>query len=146
MAQYDEELVKAGVLITGEGLGPSSKGALVKLTKGEPTVIDGPFAEAKELIAGFTMIDVRSKEEALEWTRRWPAIDLEQNVELELRPLVEMPDVGTGEGVERHLRLRQQVAKKQRRARSPRIDRSGAPEGQERELSCRSGAPERRSR
>lgn len=90
MTQYNEELVKAGVLLTGEGLHPSSKGARVTFRGGEPTVVDGPFAEAKELIAGFTMIQVRSREEAIEWVKRWP----EPDVELELRQVFEAEDFG----------------------------------------------------
>ena len=75
MLKYNEELVKAGVMLQGEGLQPSSKGARVRFSSGKPIVIDGPFTETKELIAGFTMIQVKSKEEAIEWVKRWPAID-----------------------------------------------------------------------
>lgn len=75
MTAYNAELVKAGVMLAGEGLHPSSRGARVKFSKGKPTVIDGPFAEARELVAGFTMIEVGSYEEALEWVRRWPVTD-----------------------------------------------------------------------
>src|SRR5687768_15237271 len=72
MARYNEEMVKAGVMLAGDGLKPSAQGARVKFTNGKPRVIDGPFAETKELIAGFSIIDVASKEEAIEWARRWP--------------------------------------------------------------------------
>jgi hypothetical protein len=72
MGRYNEELVKAGVLLAGEGLLDSSKGARVRFSGGTPTVIDGPFAEAKELVAGFWLIDVKSKEEAIEWMKRIP--------------------------------------------------------------------------
>jgi hypothetical protein len=83
MGRYNEELVKAGVLLAGEGLHPSSKGARIKFTDGRPTVIDGPFAEAKELIAGFWLIDVKSKEEAIEWMKRVPCADgAETNIEI----------------------------------------------------------------
>ena len=85
MGQYNEEMIKAGVMLTGEGLQPSAKGARVNYVRGKRTVVDGPFAEAKELIAGFTMIQVKSKEEALEWVKRWPALDGDGEVELELR-------------------------------------------------------------
>ncbi len=81
MMRYNEELVKAGVMVAGEGLHPSVDGARISFKGGTTTVTDGPFAEAKELIAGFTMIDVKSRDEALEWVRRWP----EPDVELELR-------------------------------------------------------------
>ena len=78
----------------GEGLKPSSQGARIKFSDGKPTVIDGPFAETKELIAGFTMINVKSREEALDWVKRWPASDGHGAVELELRPLFEAEDFG----------------------------------------------------
>lgn len=93
MGRYNEELVKAGVLLAGEGLHPSSKGARIKFTDGKPTVIDGPFAEAKELIAGFWLIDVKSKEEAIEWMKRIPCTDgVETNVEI--RQVIEAEDFG----------------------------------------------------
>jgi hypothetical protein len=82
MARYNEEMVKAGVMVSGDGLKPSSQGARVKFTAGKPRVIDGPFAETKELIAGYSFIDVKSKEEAIEWVKRWPAFDVEENVEI----------------------------------------------------------------
>jgi len=73
MGKYNEELAKAGVLIDGAGLQPSSKGARIKFSGGKPTVVDGPFAETKELIAGYWLIQVKSKEEAIEWAKRCPA-------------------------------------------------------------------------
>ncbi len=94
MMKYNEELVKAGVMLQGEGLQASSKGARVKFSKGKPTVIDGPFTEAKELIAGFTMIQVKSKEEAIEWVKRWPALDGHGEVEIEIRQVFEADDFG----------------------------------------------------
>ncbi|MFC5474901.1 YciI family protein [Paraherbaspirillum soli] len=94
MMKYNEELVKAGVMLAGEGLQPSAKGARIKFSGGKPNVIDGPFAEAKELIAGFTMIEVKSKEEAIEWVKRWPALDGGGEVELELRRVYEASDFG----------------------------------------------------
>src|SRR5262252_11142361 len=72
MGKYNEELAKAGVLIDGAGLQPSSKGARIKFSGGKPTVVDGPFAETKELIAGYWLIQVNSKEEAIEWAKRCP--------------------------------------------------------------------------
>jgi hypothetical protein len=94
MMQYNEELVKAGVMLQGEGLQASSKGARVKFSKGKPKVIDGPFTETKELIAGFTMIQVKSKAEAIEWVRRWPAIDGHGEAEIEIRQVFEAEDFG----------------------------------------------------
>lgn len=93
MGRYNEELVKAGVLLAGEGLHPSSKGARVRFAGGRPTVIDGPFAEAKELIAGFWLIDVKSKEEAIEWMKRVPCTDGVE-VEIEIRQVFEAEDFG----------------------------------------------------
>lgn len=94
MTAYNAELVKAGVMLAGEGLHPSSRGARVKFSKGKPTVIDGPFAGARDLVAGFTMIEVGSYEEALEWVRRWPVTDGNGEVELELRRVFEADDFG----------------------------------------------------
>jgi hypothetical protein len=94
MGNYNQELLDAGVMRAGEGLKPSAEGARVKFSGGRPTVTDGPFAEAKELVAGFTIIEVGSREEALEWVERWPSIDGGGEVELELRPLYEAEDFG----------------------------------------------------
>jgi hypothetical protein len=94
MMKYNEEMVNAGVMLAGEGLQPSAKGFRVKFSKGKPHVIDGPFAEAKELIAGFSIIQVRSREEALEWVKRWPASDANGEVELEVRQIFEAEDFG----------------------------------------------------
>ncbi|MDL9997032.1 YciI family protein [Variovorax sp. J22P240] len=94
MMKYNEEMIKAGVMFDGMGLQPSVKGARVKFNGGKPTITDGPFAEAKELIAGFTLIQVKSREEALEWVKRWPPIDGHGNVELELRQIYEAEDFG----------------------------------------------------
>ena len=89
MGKFNEELVKAGVMLAGEGLQPSSKGARVRFSGSKRTVIDGPFAETKELIAGFWLFQVKSKEEAIEWAKRCPASD---NEEIELRQVFEMSD------------------------------------------------------
>ena len=91
MGNYNEALVKAGVLLAGEGLHPSSKGARMRFSGKERTVLDGPFSETKELIAGFWLWQVRSKEEALEWLRRAPFDD---GAELELRQVFEADDFG----------------------------------------------------
>ncbi len=112
MMQYNEELVKAGVMLQGEGLQPSSKGALVKFSGGKPAVLDGPFAETKELIAGFSIFRVNSREEAIEWVKRWPSIDAGGNVEIEIRQIFEAEDFGpefTPELREQEERLRQQA-------------------------------------
>lgn len=101
MGKYIEEMVKAGVWLTGDGLLPSSKGARVKFSGGKPTVIDGPFTEAKELIAGVSVIQVKSKEEAIEWVKRWPTIDGDGEVEIEIRPMYELEDFGPSEAVDR---------------------------------------------
>lgn len=94
MMAYNEEMAKAGVLIGGDGLMPSSRGLKVKFNGGKPTVIDGPFAEAKELVAGYTLIQVNSREEAIEWLKKWPPLDAHGNVELELRQIYEAEDFG----------------------------------------------------
>lgn len=110
MARYNEEMVNAGVLRGGDGLHPSSRGARVKFSDGKPAVTDGPFTETKELIAGFTLIDVASLDEAIEWARRWPTIDGNGNVELEIRRIYELEELGEGEGIQHHARLREQLA------------------------------------
>lgn len=101
MQRYNEEMVKAGVLLAGAGLKPSAQGARVSFRNGTPTVVDGPFAEAKELIAGFSVIELASRAEALEWLRRWPAEDGGGNVQLELRPLYELEDFGDSPALDR---------------------------------------------
>jgi hypothetical protein len=94
MQKYNEELAAAGVMVSGEGLHPSSKGVRVQFKEKTRTVVDGPFAEAKELVAGYTIIQVASREEALAWARRWPVEDGDGEVELELRELYEADDFG----------------------------------------------------
>jgi hypothetical protein len=102
MATYHEQLAKAGVLLDGSGLQPSSKGWRIQYSGGKRTLTDGPFTESKELIAGYTLIQVKSREEALEWSRRFPnpAVD-GGNGEIEVRPLFELEDFGPSEAVER---------------------------------------------
>ena len=92
MAVYHDELVKAGVLLDASGLQPSSKGWKVKYSGDKRTVIDGPFAEAKELVAGYTLIQVKSREEALELTRRFPKPHFDHECEIEVRQLYELDD------------------------------------------------------
>lgn len=94
MAQYNEDLAKAGVLLAGEGLHPSARGARIKFSDGRPRVVDGPFPQPETLIAGFTLIQVTSHEEAIEWVKRWPALDGHGEVELELRRVFEADDFG----------------------------------------------------
>ncbi len=102
MASYHEELVKAGVLLDGSGLKPTSDGWRIRYSGGKRTVIDGPFTESKELIAGYTLIQVKSPEEALEWSKRFPAPHGEEAPgEIEVRQLFELDDFGPSETVER---------------------------------------------
>ena len=93
MGRYNEELVKAGVLLAGEGLHPSSRGVRVRFSGQQRTVIDGPFAETKELVAGFWLLQVRSKEEAIEWVRRCPN-PFDGESEIEIRQVFEADDFG----------------------------------------------------
>lgn len=102
MASYHEELAKAGVLLDASGLKPTSKGWRVKYSGGKRTVIDGPFTETKELIAGYTLIQVKSRDEAMEWSRRFPnPVGEGRECEIEVRPLFELDDFAPGEAVER---------------------------------------------
>lgn len=94
MMAYNEEMIRAGVMLGGDGLKPSVRGARIKFSRGKPKVTDGPFAEAKELVAGYTIIQVASREEALAWVKRWPVEDGDGEVELELRELYEADDFG----------------------------------------------------
>ncbi len=94
MGKYNEELVKAGILLAGEGLHPSSKGKRIKFSGVQRTVVDGPFAETKELIAGFWLWEVKSMEEAIECARRCPDPMPGEDAELEIRPLFEASDFG----------------------------------------------------
>jgi hypothetical protein len=113
MGKYNEELVKAGVLLAGEGLHPSSKGARVRCSGGKRTVVDGPFAETKELVAGFWLIQVTSKEEAIEWVKRAPNPTPGTESEIEIRQVFEAEDFGlalTPELREAEERLRAQAA------------------------------------
>jgi len=112
MGKYNEELVKAGVMLAGEGLHPSSKGARVRFSGTKRTVIDGPFPETKELIAGFWLIQVKSKEEAIEWVKRIPNPD-GTDTDVEIRQVFEAEDFGpelTAEAREQEQRLRAELA------------------------------------
>jgi len=111
MGNYNEELVKAGVMLAGEGLHPTSKGARVRFSGGERAVIDGPFTEAKELIAGFWLWQVKSRDEAIEWVKRCPNPDGVEH-EIEIRQVFEADDFGdefTPELREQEERLRAQA-------------------------------------
>jgi hypothetical protein len=115
MGKFNEELVKAGVMLAGEGLHPSSKGVRVQFSGNKRTVVDGPFAETKELIAGFWLIQVKSKEEAIEWVKRCPN-PMESDSEIEIRQVFEAEDFGaefTPELREQEERLRATIAAKQ---------------------------------
>ena len=115
MGKFNEELVQAGVMLAGEGLQPSSKGARVKFSESKRTVIDGPFAETKELIAGFWLWQVKSKEEAIEWVKRCPNPFPGTESEIEIRQLFEAEDFGaefTPELREQEEHLRAQMGKK----------------------------------
>lgn len=118
MGKYNEELVKAGVMLAGEGLHPSSKGKRVKFSGSARTVIDGPFSETKELIAGFWLWQVKSMEEAIEWVKRCPHPMPGEEAEIEIRPVYEADDFGaefTPELREQEERLRAQAAENAKR-------------------------------
>ena len=114
MGAFNEELVKAGVMLAGEGLQPSSKGARVKFADGKRTVVDGPFAETKELVAGFWLWQCKSRDEAIEWVKRCPDPMPGEEAVIEIRQLFEADDFGaefTPELREQEERLRAQSAK-----------------------------------
>ena len=114
MGKFNEELVKAGVMLAGEGIQPTSKGARVRFSGNKRTVIDGPFAETKELIAGFWLWQVKSKEEAIEWVKRCPN-PFDGESEIEIRQVFEAEDFGdefTPELREQEERLRAQISEK----------------------------------
>jgi len=116
MGAYNEELVKAGIMLAGDGLHPSVKGKRIQFFGGKRTVIDGPFAETKELIAGFWIWQVRSMEEAVEWARRCPDPMPGEESELEIRPVFEAADFGevyTPELQARDAKLREEIERQQ---------------------------------
>ena len=118
MGNFNEELVKAGIMLAGEGLHPSSKGKRVKFSGGQRVVTDGPFAETKELIAGFWLWNVKSIDEAVEWVKRIPSDPADPSSgEIEIRPVFEAADFGdefTPEAREQEERLRAEIAKQQK--------------------------------
>jgi hypothetical protein len=112
MQKYHEELHKAGVLLDASGLKPSKLGWRVKYAGTKRTVVDGPFAEAKELIAGYTLVQVKSREEAMEWARRFPNPSIDGGeAEIEVRQLFELEDFGDSEGIERFREMEKQRKK-----------------------------------
>jgi hypothetical protein len=108
MAKFNEEMVKAGVMLDGNGLQPSSKGARVRFSGDKRTVIDGPFAETKELVAGYWVLQCKSLQEAVEWIKRCPNPHNEGG-EIEIRQMFELEDFGESPAVEHHRRLDQQM-------------------------------------
>jgi hypothetical protein len=113
MGKYNEELVKAGVLLDASGLRPSSNGARIKFSGNKRTVIDGPFSETKELIAGYWIIQVKSREEAIEWAKRAPSPHPEDpECHIELRQFFELEDFAPSEAVERMRELSKDLSKK----------------------------------
>ena len=111
MGKYNEELMKAGVLLDLSGLQPSSKGARIRFSAGKRTIIDGPFVETKELIAGYWIIQVKSREEAIEWAKRAPAPFEDQECEIEVRPFFELDDFPPSEAVDRARERRGELEK-----------------------------------
>ena len=112
MAKYHEELQKAGVLLDATGLQPSSKGWRIKYSGGKHTVVDGPFTETKELIAGYTIIQVKSREEAMEWARRFPNPSIDGGAaEIEVRQFFELEDFGPSEAVDRFREMEKDLRK-----------------------------------
>jgi hypothetical protein len=115
MGAFMEEVIQADVLLAGEGLQPTSKGARVRYSGTKRTVIDGPFTEAKELVAGFALIQVNSKAEAIEWSKRFLAADVEvkggRDSASEIRQVFELSDFPQTEAIERHAQLRAELAK-----------------------------------
>jgi hypothetical protein len=110
MLAYNQEMIDAGVMLEGAGLQGSEKGARVSFKNGKPTITDGPFSETKELIAGYSIIEVKSKEEALAWLAKWPPLDGHGNVQLELRQLFMPEDFGE-QAVEQFKKFEQNKSK-----------------------------------
>ncbi len=112
MVSYHEELAKAGMLVDSSGLQPSSKGWRIRYSGGKRTVIDGPFPETKELVGGYTIIRAKSREEALDWTKRFPAPHgAGEESEIEVRPMLELEDFAPGKAIERFRELEGSLSK-----------------------------------
>lgn len=119
MGKYNEELVRAGIMLAGDGLHPSVKGKRIQLSGSKRTVVDGPFTESKELVAGYWIWQVRSIEEAVEWARRFPDLAPGEEGVLEIRPVFEAEDFGnelTPELREQEVRLRHELERQQKKA------------------------------
>ncbi len=110
MAKFNEEMVKAGIMLDGAGLQPSAKGARIRFSGSKRSVVDGPFAETKELIAGYWIIQVKSKEEAIAWMMRCPNPHADDG-EIEIRQFFELEDFGESPAIEHHRALGEQLAK-----------------------------------
>lgn len=110
MGKFNEEMVTNGVMLAGEGLHASSKGARVTFKGGKPSIVDGPFTETKELVAGFWLIQAKSRQEAIEWARRVPFVD----GEIEIRQVFELEDFGQSDATDLHAKLRDKMAQKQK--------------------------------
>lgn len=108
MAKYNEQLVKAGVMLAGEGLHPTAKGAKVRFDGDKRSVTDGPFTEAKELIAGFWLLEAKSKDEVIEWVKRAPF----QEGELEIRQVFELEDFGESPAIEHHRKIDEELSRR----------------------------------
>lgn len=108
MGKFNEELVKAGIMLAGDGLQPSSKGARIRYGGKKPVVVDGPFAETKELVAGYWILQAKSKEEVVEWLKRAPF----QEGEVEIRQIFELEDFEQGPAIDHHRELQQKLAQK----------------------------------
>ena len=111
MAKFNEEMVKAGIMLDGAGLKPSSQGARIRFSGAKRTVIDGPFTETKELIAGYWIIQVKNKAEAIEWMKRCPNPH-EEDCEIEIRPFYELEDFGERPAIDHHRSLNKQMAQR----------------------------------
>ena len=109
MGTYNEQLVKAGIMLAGDGLKPSSQGARIVFSGKKRTVVDGPFAETKELIAGYWIIQVKSKDEAIEWMKRCPN-PYNEDGEIEIRQFFELEDFGEGPAIDHHKAVGEQMA------------------------------------
>lgn len=114
MMDYNERMTAAGVFVTGEGIRPSREGYRINFHDGEPDIVRGPLAEPDALIAGFSVLEVASEEEALDWARQWPTLDRDGNTRLELRRFFELEDFEPGEGLERHRKLGEKLARQPR--------------------------------
>ncbi|WP_409526385.1 YciI family protein [Nitrincola sp. MINF-07-Sa-05] len=111
MVDYNEQMLKAGVFVSGNGLTPSKEGCRIDFKDGKPMVIDGPFTETKELLAGYTILEADSLEEAITWAKRWPTLDSDGNVTLELRRFYDLEDFAPGDGIDRHRAMGEQLSR-----------------------------------